>query len=200
MSEQIVLHAKSREAQGKGASRRLRREGLVPAIIYGAGKEPKMISLEHSKLLRYEMDESFFSSILKVDIDGGTEENVLIRDYQAQVIWIGRRKLSHHIQAKIDKLSSLGPAPVYISADATDLTQMHAALQECKETFGTIHGLVYTALVLQDASIRNMTEERFANGLSSKAAQWQPTTAMLFPKKTRQKQKTSCSHAVLAPV
>lgn len=82
MSEQIVLHAKSREAQGKGASRRLRKEGLVPAIIYGAGKEPRMISLDHSKLLRYEMEESFFSSILRLEIDGGEEENVLIRDYQ----------------------------------------------------------------------------------------------------------------------
>ncbi len=82
MSEQIVLHARARTEQGKGASRRLRKEGLVPAIIYGAGKEPKMISLEHSKLLRYELEESFFSSILKVEIDGGAEENVIIRDYQ----------------------------------------------------------------------------------------------------------------------
>ncbi len=82
MSEQIVLHAKTREQQGKGASRRLRKEGQVPAIIYGAGKEPKTVSLEHSKLLRYEMEESFFSSILKVEIDGGEEENVIIRDYQ----------------------------------------------------------------------------------------------------------------------
>ena len=82
MSDQIVLHAKKREQQGKGASRRLRKQGLVPTIIYGGGKEPKMISLDHNKLLRYEMDESFFSSILKVEIDGGDEENVIIRDYQ----------------------------------------------------------------------------------------------------------------------
>ena len=82
MSDQIVLHAKKREEQGKGASRRLRKQGQVPTIIYGAGKEPKMISLDHNKLLRYEMDESFFSSILKVEIDGGDEENVIIRDYQ----------------------------------------------------------------------------------------------------------------------
>lgn len=82
MSDQIVLHAKKREEQGKGASRRLRKEGLVPAIIYGAGKEPTMIALQHSKLLRYEQEESFFSSILKVEIDGGAEENVLLRDYQ----------------------------------------------------------------------------------------------------------------------
>jgi large subunit ribosomal protein L25 len=82
MSDQIVLHAKKREEQGKGASRRLRKEGQVPTIIYGAGKEPKMISLDHNKLLRYEMDDSFFSSILKVEIDGGDEENVIIRDYQ----------------------------------------------------------------------------------------------------------------------
>ena len=82
MSDQIVLHAKKREEQGKGASRRLRKEGLVPTIIYGAGKEPKMISLNHNKLLKYELEESFFSSILKVEIDGGDEENVIIRDYQ----------------------------------------------------------------------------------------------------------------------
>ncbi len=82
MSDQIVLHANKREEQGKGASRRLRKQGLVPAVIYGAGKEPKMISVDHNKLLRYEMDESFFSSILKVEIDGGDEENVIIRDYQ----------------------------------------------------------------------------------------------------------------------
>ncbi|CAA6814660.1 MAG: LSU ribosomal protein L25p [uncultured Thiotrichaceae bacterium] len=82
MSDQIVLHAKKREEQGKGASRRLRKEGLVPAIIYGAGKEPSMIALQHSKLLRYEQEDSFFASILKVEIDGGDEENVLIRDYQ----------------------------------------------------------------------------------------------------------------------
>lgn len=82
MSENIVLHAQARVEQGKGASRRLRRAGQVPAIIYGAGQEPKMVTLEHSKLLRYEQEESFFASVLKVDIDGGSEENVIIRDYQ----------------------------------------------------------------------------------------------------------------------
>ena len=82
MSESIVLHAKSRDQQGKGASRRLRKEGKVPTIIYGAGQEPRMVSLEHHKLLRFEQEESFFSSILKVDIDGSDEENVIIRDYQ----------------------------------------------------------------------------------------------------------------------
>ena len=82
MSESIVLHAQARVEQGKGASRRLRKAGLVPAIIYGAGQEPKMVSLDHSKLLRYEQDESFFASVLKVDIDGTNQENVIIRDYQ----------------------------------------------------------------------------------------------------------------------
>jgi len=81
MSDQVILHAKSREAKGKGASRRLRKSGQVPAIIYGAGQEPRMISIDHNKLLKYELDDSFFSSILKIDIDGGDTENVLIRDY-----------------------------------------------------------------------------------------------------------------------
>ncbi|MCK5726465.1 MAG: 50S ribosomal protein L25 [Thiotrichaceae bacterium] len=81
MSNAVVLHAKSREAQGKGASRRLRKEGLVPAIIYGAGKEPKMVALDHNKLLQHERNESFFTTTIQVETDGGDSENVIVRDY-----------------------------------------------------------------------------------------------------------------------
>lgn len=77
-----VLNAELRTEQGKGASRRLRKLGKIPAIIYGADKDPVMISLQHNQISRFELDgEHFFFSILDIDIDGNTE-NVLIRDYQ----------------------------------------------------------------------------------------------------------------------
>ena len=52
MPDNIDLVAEFREDQGKGASRRLRNEGKVPALIYGAGRPPRSISLQHNKLLR----------------------------------------------------------------------------------------------------------------------------------------------------
>ena len=81
MSTDYVLHAEKREEQGKGASRRLRAAGKVPAIVYGAGQEPQMISLSHAMLLRYEADDAFFSQILTLSVDGN-DEKVIIRDYQ----------------------------------------------------------------------------------------------------------------------
>lgn len=77
-----VLSAEKRTEEGKGASRRLRRAGKVPAIVYGLDKDPQSISLEHKQLKRNELDgEAFFYSIISVDIDGDVEP-VLIRDIQ----------------------------------------------------------------------------------------------------------------------
>ena len=77
-----VLNATMRTEQGKGASRRLRKTGMVPAVIYGLDKDPVSISLSPSQLQRNELDgEAFFFSTLQVDVDG-KQESVVIRDYQ----------------------------------------------------------------------------------------------------------------------
>ena len=73
--------ATSRTVQGSGASRRLRRSGKVPGIVYGAQKSPTNIEMDHNPLLLALKVESFHSSILDLDIDGKTEQ-VLLRDYQ----------------------------------------------------------------------------------------------------------------------
>jgi len=52
-TEDFVLNAELRGDQGKGASRRLRRAGKFPAIVYGAGKEPTPITLDHNEMLRH---------------------------------------------------------------------------------------------------------------------------------------------------
>ena len=70
MSESFEVNAESRSDQGKGASRRLRREGKVPGVIYGAGKDPVAITLEHNELMHQLENEAFYSHILDVKVDG----------------------------------------------------------------------------------------------------------------------------------
>ena len=71
----------SRTDQGKGASRRLRRAGHVPAIVYGAGQPPQNIQFEHNTLALAARNEWFSSSILDLMIDGNRQK-VLLRDVQ----------------------------------------------------------------------------------------------------------------------
>lgn len=73
--------ATSRQVQGSGASRRLRRDGKVPGIIYGAKKSPVNIEIDHNPILLALKVESFHSSILDLEVDGKAEQ-VLLRDYQ----------------------------------------------------------------------------------------------------------------------
>ncbi len=81
MSESFVVEAEPRTDLGKGASRRLRREGKVPGVIYGAGKEPTSISLEQLVLQHQLENEAFFSHILTVKV-GKDEEQAILKDLQ----------------------------------------------------------------------------------------------------------------------
>ena len=81
MSSSFVLNAEMREDLGKGASRRLRHAGKVPAIIYGNGGEPVSITLEHSKIIHNLEEETFYSQILDMNLAGKTEK-VVLRDLQ----------------------------------------------------------------------------------------------------------------------
>ncbi|MGK3962581.1 SDR family NAD(P)-dependent oxidoreductase [Sorangium sp. So ce118] len=99
---------------------------------------------------------------------GEVWSEAMIRRYQAQIIWIGRRPQDGAIQAKIDRLAAHGPAPVYLSADAADLERMRWAYGEIKRRFGQVHGVVHSAIVLLDQSLANMEESRFRACLSAK--------------------------------
>ena len=78
MKTSFDLVADSRDdAQGKGASRRLRRAGKVPAILYGGHQEPKQIILDHQNLLTLLVNEKFFSTILSLKIDGQPQAAIL---------------------------------------------------------------------------------------------------------------------------
>ena len=92
----------------------------------------------------------------------------MIRTYQAQIIWIGRRQKDKTIEAKLNRLAALGTSPHYITADATDRDALQQAYEEIRERYSQINGVIHSAIVLLDQSLANMEEERFRAGLSAK--------------------------------
>jgi large subunit ribosomal protein L25 len=77
----FTFGADIRPTQGKGASRRLRHSGKVPAILYGAHKDPQPLVLDQQNLLTMISDERFYSSILRLKI-GDSTEDAIIKDLQ----------------------------------------------------------------------------------------------------------------------
>ena len=74
---EFELQADVRSDQGKGAVRRLRRTGRIPAIMYGAGKEPLSIQLPENVVRRQLANEAWFSHVLTVKVDGREEQAVI---------------------------------------------------------------------------------------------------------------------------
>ena len=75
------IKATARPRAGKGAARAVRREGRVPAIIYGNNEPPLTISLDHAELRQRIVAGKFLTSIYEVDVDG-TSHRVIPRDFQ----------------------------------------------------------------------------------------------------------------------
>ena len=72
MSEQLTLSAEARDRAGKGASRHLRREGRVPAVIYGNNEEPSSIHIEEKGLVKVLKTGHFMNSTVMIDVAGAT--------------------------------------------------------------------------------------------------------------------------------
>src|SRR3954468_3944498 len=81
MSEQLTLSAETRERAGKGASRVLRREGRVPAVVYGNNEEPLSIHLEEKALVKALSSGHFMNSVVMIDA-GGVPARTLPKDVQ----------------------------------------------------------------------------------------------------------------------
>ncbi|KGM50778.1 50S ribosomal protein L25 [Lysobacter concretionis Ko07 = DSM 16239] len=76
-----VIKATGRSVEGKGASRRLRHAGKIPAIVYGGTAAPQPVLLDQEKIWVASQNEWFYSTILDLDVDGKVE-SVLLRDMQ----------------------------------------------------------------------------------------------------------------------
>jgi large subunit ribosomal protein L25 len=79
MSDQLVLSAETRDRGGKGASRELRRNGRVPAVVYGGKEEPLMIHVEEKLLMKQLMTGHFMNSVVMIDV-GGKQIRTLPKD------------------------------------------------------------------------------------------------------------------------
>ncbi len=81
MTDIFTLDAEVRTDLGKGASRRLRHANKVPAILYGEGKDPVSLTLEHRHVFRAQEEEAFYSHVLTLNVDGEKVE-CLLKDMQ----------------------------------------------------------------------------------------------------------------------
>ncbi|APR54453.1 50S ribosomal protein L25 [Sphingomonas koreensis] len=86
MSDTLTLSAETRDRVGKGASRALRREGRVPAVIYGNNQEPLSIHLEERALIKALNTGHFFNSVIMIEGAGGKPVRTLAKDAALDVV------------------------------------------------------------------------------------------------------------------
>ena len=141
MSTGFELSAQTRGTTGKAEARRMRRNDLVPGIIYGAGKEPAMITLEHDKILHALEHEAFYSHILDIKLDGKSE-SVVLKDVQRHVF---KPKIVH-----VD----------FLRVSATEKLTMHIPLHYLgeEESAGVKEGGVISKL-MTDIEVRCLPKD-----------------------------------------
>jgi large subunit ribosomal protein L25 len=103
MSDKIELTAEPRSDMGKGASRRLRKTGLVPAIIYGGDTDPTSVSLQHNEFVHELENEAIYTQVLAVKV-GKTKEEVILRDLQRHPY---KNQIMHADFLRIDKKKAI---------------------------------------------------------------------------------------------
>jgi large subunit ribosomal protein L25 len=103
MSDNIQLNAEPREDSGKGASRRLRRSGLVPAVVYGGDGNPQSISLVQNEFSHELENEAIYTQLIDLKI-GQDSEEVILRDLQRHPF---KKLIMHADFFRIDKKKTL---------------------------------------------------------------------------------------------
>lgn len=99
----FIINAEKRAQKGSSASRRLRRNGLTPGIVYGNNEQAQMIQMEHNTIYLALKKEAFHSAVIDLVIDG-KKEQVLLRDYQKHAY----KPRVHHVDfQRVDANSAL---------------------------------------------------------------------------------------------
>ena len=99
----VELKASVRDRVGKGAARELRRQGLVPAVIYGDKKAPLSIAISYKETFRKIHDGGFLSHVIEIEVDG-KKHRVIPKDYQLEPV---RDFLVHVDFLRVGKNSTL---------------------------------------------------------------------------------------------
>jgi large subunit ribosomal protein L25 len=106
MSEQLTLPAEARDRAGKGASRALRRDGRVPAVVYGEKKEPLSIHVEEKQLNRMLATGFFMNSVVMVEIGGKPHrtlpKSVDFHPVTSRPIHVDFLRIGEHTQVQVN--------------------------------------------------------------------------------------------------
>ncbi|WP_241082699.1 50S ribosomal protein L25/general stress protein Ctc [Achromobacter xylosoxidans] len=138
--------ATARSVQGSSASRRLRRAGRVPAIVYGGSAAPLNIELDHNEIYHALRKEEFHASILQMQLEGAKDEQVLLRSvqwhaYKPQVLHVDFRRVDanqalrtkvplHFVNAEVSPAVKLSGAIISHVATELEITCLPSALPQ----------------------------------------------------------------------
>ncbi|MRN51865.1 SDR family NAD(P)-dependent oxidoreductase [Paenibacillus monticola] len=89
---------------------------------------------------------------------------------QARIALVGRRRLTNELAEQLRDIEALGGEVLYIQADAMNLEDMRQAVQRTKQSFGTINGVIHSAIVLEDRTLVNLDEPTFRRTLGPKVS------------------------------
>lgn len=92
----------------------------------------------------------------------------MIQTYDARIVWIGRREKDYCIEAKLNRLAPMGTPPLYITADASNQSDLIRAYAEIKSQYPQINGVIHSATVMAGSSLADTAEEEFLAGLATK--------------------------------
>lgn len=142
----MKFNATARSVQGSSASRRLRRAGRVPAIVYGGTGAPLNIELDHNEIYHALRKEEFHASILSMEVDGGKGEQVLLRavqwhPYKQQVMHVDFQRVDakqalhtkvplHFLNAENSPAVKLSSAVITHVLNELEITCLPAALPQ----------------------------------------------------------------------
>ncbi|MCV6902808.1 MAG: 50S ribosomal protein L25/general stress protein Ctc [Achromobacter xylosoxidans] len=138
--------ATARSVQGSSASRRLRRAGRVPAIVYGGSAAPLNIELDHNEIYHALRKEEFHASILQMQLEGAKNEQVLLRSvqwhaYKPQVLHVDFQRVDanqalrtkvplHFVNAEVSPAVKLSGAIISHVATELEITCLPSALPQ----------------------------------------------------------------------
>lgn len=145
---QIEFKATKRVEQGTGASRRLRRAGQIPGIIYGADTDAQAIAVDHNELYHLLKKEAFHASVLSIDLEGA-KQTVVLRDtqwhpFQQQVLHLDFQRVDasqklhlkvplHFVNADVCPAVKLGGCMISHTITELDVECLPAQLPEYVE-------------------------------------------------------------------
>lgn len=127
MAEQIALKASVGRELGTSSSRRLRREGMIPAVVYGLGIDPTPIALDYAEARIALTGEAGTNALLNLDI-GGEQQLCLVKDLQHHLV---RDEVTHIDFVRVDPNADIETeVPIVLTGDARAVTQVSGMVDQ----------------------------------------------------------------------